>query len=303
MNKRYLAITSILLLGAAIFGLAKVSEEMAILRAQGGEVGGGQTENSSLEVNDGQIDLQDCAPEMPNVMPGDETGSENLKPVEALGPGDNSSGAKNPVARPADIPAPQITKTILLDVPFAGQAPFGDWKDERQQDGCEEASAIMAMLWAKGQTGITKDYALSKIHEISAFEEKNYDTFHDTGAKETLERIINDYYKYDKAEVKYDITLNGLKAELAKGNLIIVPANGRELKNPNYTAPGPERHMLVVKGYDPKTREFITNDPGTRKGENYRYNEELFFNAIRDYLCGYHVPITETHKNVIVVKK
>ncbi|MFA6393318.1 MAG: C39 family peptidase [Patescibacteria group bacterium] len=300
MNKRYLIIIPILFLGAVIFGLAKVSEEMALRRAPGGEadVQADNPGNGAIETNDGQIDLQDCAPEMPNVIPGREVNSGNLNPVEAVSPGAGSSGAK-----PADTPEPQITKTILLDVPFTSQAPFGDWKDERQQDGCEEASVIMAMLWTRGQTGITKDYALSKIHEISAFEEKNYDTFHDTGAKETLERIINDYFKYDKAEVKYDITLNGLKAELAKGNLIIVPANGRDLKNPNYTAPGPERHMLVVKGYDPKTREFITNDPGTRSGENFRYEENLFYNAIRDYLCGYHVPITEIHKNIIVVKK
>ena len=311
MKKRYLIIIPVLFLGAALFGYAKISEE----KRKNTEQTGVQTEspkNNSPEVSDGQIDLQDCAPEMPNVAPGGSDNSGSLKPVEALSPAAGSSdpgaetnenGTKNPDTQTTDIPAPRITKTILLDVPFASQAPFGDWKDERQQDGCEEASAIMAMLWVNDQTAITKDYALSKILDISAFEEKNYDTFHDTGAKETLERIINDYFKYDKAEVKYDITLNGLKSELAKGNLIIVPANGRELKNPNYTAPGPERHMLVIKGYDPKTREFITNDPGTRKGENYRYNEELFFNAIRDYLCGYHVPITETHKNVIVVKK
>ncbi len=297
MKKRYLIIIPVLFLGAGLFGYAKISDEIRKKSSQS-EVRTESPKNNTAEVSDGQIDLQDCAPEMPNVITGEEENAGNLKPIEAVSPGDNSS---DPVA--SDIPAPQITKTILLDVPFAAQAPFGDWKDERQQDGCEEASAIMAMLWAKGQKATTKDYVLSKIIDISDYEEKNYDTFHDTGAKETLERIINDYFKYDKAEVKYDITLDILKAELAKGNLIIVPANGRELKNPNYTAPGPERHMLVVKGYDPKTREFITNDPGTRKGENYRYNEELFFNAIRDYLCGYHVPITETHKNIIVVKK
>lgn len=38
--------------------------------------------------------------------------------------------------------------TILYDVPFAAQAPFGEWSDKRQQDGCEEVSALMAVKWA-----------------------------------------------------------------------------------------------------------------------------------------------------------
>lgn len=287
--KRYLVIVPILFLGVAFFGLAKVSEEIQLKRGQAVEEG--------APPNKDQIQLENCAPDMPNVNPKANANPGGLTPIEVDSPV-NSRPDTQPINE-----APNITETILLNVPFASQAPFGDWKDERQQDGCEEASVIMAMLWAKGQKGVTRDYALSKILDISDFEAKNYDTFHDTGAKETLDRIIKDYFKYENAEVKYDVAKEDLISELANGNLIIAPMNGKALKNPNFTDGGPERHMLVIKGYDPVKKEFITNDPGTRKGEGYRYGEDLFYAAMRDYLCGYHVPITEMHKNIIVVKK
>ena len=34
--------------------------------------------------------------------------------------------------------------TLIPDVPFTPQAPLGNWEDERQQAGCEEAAALMA---------------------------------------------------------------------------------------------------------------------------------------------------------------
>lgn len=61
--------------------------------------------------------------------------------------------------------------------------------------------------------------------------------------------------------------------------------------------------MVLIKGYDPATKQFITNDAGTQNGENYRYNETVFFNAIRDYPTGHHVPIVGVEKTMLVVRK
>jgi len=63
-----------------------------------------------------------------------------------------------------------------------------------------------------------------------------------------------------------------------------VPAAGRELGNPNFTDPGPLYHMLVVRGYT--ENNFITNDVGTRKGENYQYKYDVLMNAIHDWNGG-----------------
>lgn len=193
-------------------------------------------------------------------------------------------------------------KNILLNAPFVSQAPFGNWSDPRKQDGCEEAAAIMAMAWVKNEK-LTFQSADEKINEISAYEEKMYGNFRDTNAKDTAERIFSGFFKYDNIKVKHDITKENIKQELFSGNLVIVPTNGRLLNNPNYTFPGPTTHNLVVIGYDILKKEFITNDPGTRRGEKYRYNEDVLENALSDYPTGNHEKIEEVKTAMIIIWK
>ena len=69
--------------------------------------------------------------------------------------------------------------------------------------------------------------------------------------------------------------------EIAKGNPVIIPAAGRDLDNPYYSGDGPWYHMLLVTGYDKKY--FITNDPGTRQGLDYKYKHKKLVNAIHDW--------------------
>lgn len=191
---------------------------------------------------------------------------------------------------------------IELRVPFTSQAPFGNWKDQRQQDGCEEASVLMAMRWARNRS-LTKEQAEKAILGMAEFEQKFYNNYHDTSVKDTLQRLIKGYAKYEKAKTVYDIGTGDIVRELEKGRLVIIPANGQKLQNSNFTRPGPERHNLVVKGYDYEKKEFITNDPGTRRGEGYRYKEKILFDSIIDYPTGRHAPIKEERKAMIVVWK
>ena len=59
----------------------------------------------------------------------------------------------------------------------------------------------------------------------------------------------------------------------------------------------------MIRGYDSDKGEFITNDPGTKRGELYRYDQDVLYNAIRDYPSGYHKPITRIEKTMILVWK
>ena len=199
-----------------------------------------------------------------------------------------------------NIPKIHPEKFILYEVPFTSQAPLGDWKDPRQQSGCEEAAALMAMRWLSGQH-LSPENALGEIISIADFELKIYGEFRDTSAEDTVERIFKGYFKYDFIEVKKDIGTADIKRELYRGNLVIVPVNGQKLGNPFFTPPGPIQHMVVAKGYDPRTKEFITNDPGTKHGENIRYKEEILEKALQDYPTGYHKKISKVGKAMIVV--
>ncbi len=196
-----------------------------------------------------------------------------------------------------------LSKKILLEnVPFTSQAPFAGWVDQRQQDGCEESSSLMAVRWALDQ-GLTQSEALREITGISDWLLKKYGEYRDISARDTIDWIFKDYFQYQKAYLVREIAINDIIETLAEGRLVITPMNGQIMHNPNYRSPGPSRHMIVIRGYDPATKEFITNDPGTRKGELYRYNVDVLYEAIRDYPTGYHEIIAQIEKNMIVVER
>jgi hypothetical protein len=207
-------------------------------------------------------------------------------------------------------------------VPFTPQAPLGQWNDPVFQDGCEEASILMAwylvdpdsFYGAQGhleqvsksdrdrRVGGTIDpqVATREIQNITDFELEHDGEFRDRSAADTAQ-LFKDYTKYENVFVQKDIIVEDIKAILQSGRIAIVPMNGQALRNPHYTPPGPERHMLVVHEYDANTNEFITNDPGTKFGKNYRYGAEVFYNAIRDYPTGYHESFTNGEKTMVVI--
>lgn len=199
-----------------------------------------------------------------------------------------------------NLPEAPLVQNILLEVPFASQAPFANWQDDIFQNACEEASILMAIRWVEGKS-LTKEEAEKEIRAISEFELKTYGHYHDRSAADTAQ-LIKDYFNYENIEVVDNIDIDDIKRELGYGNLVITPVNGQKMNNPFYTPPGPLEHMLVIIGYDSKSKEFITNDPGTRHGEKFRYPEAVLEAALRDYLTGRHEPFEEIKKVMIVVR-
>jgi hypothetical protein len=198
---------------------------------------------------------------------------------------------------------PSFPAEAAQNVPFSPQAPLGGWSDLRQEEGCEETSVLMAMAWAKGFR-FTSEEARREIISISEFEKKTYGSYNETSAEDTVKRIFNAYFKYYKVEMKSGIKTEDIIRELEKGKIVIVPVNGRKLNNPYFTPPGPTDHMLVIKGYDGTNQEFITNDPGTRRGESYRYSRPVMESALRDYpYTGSGLKNPGVIKSMIVVSK
>lgn len=199
--------------------------------------------------------------------------------------------------------ADQLVSPPVLKVPFTSQAPLGQWSDIRQQDGCEEAAAAMAMAWVGGESGITKENWRLRILILSTFEYKKYGEYRDVTLSDVNNWLFRDYFKYKKTAVKPVTSVADIVSELEQGHLVLLPMNGQALHNPYFTSPGPERHMIIVKGYDYNTKEFITNDPGTRRGENYRYSEKVILSAIRVYPTGFHQAFGPLTKAMLTVEK
>ncbi|MEK9156125.1 MAG: C39 family peptidase [Patescibacteria group bacterium] len=171
-----------------------------------------------------------------------------------------------------------LPTTKSLTVPFLVQAPFGVW-DYLHDEACEEASLIMIKHYLFGTTIKSKDSGDREIKALVAHEEsRGY------GADVTiaeLAKIGADYYGLKSGRVGRDISVDNIKREIAAGRPVIVPAAGKILPNPNFRNGGPYYHMLVITGYDQDG--FVTNDPGTKNGEGFRYTYDALYNAIHDY--------------------
>ncbi len=184
----------------------------------------------------------------------------------------------DPQAVEADLPAEK-----RLAVPFTSQAPHANW-DMPYQEACEEASMLMVAAYYRGESGvIDPDVADKQILDLVDFETDLLGFYEDTTAAE-LARVIEARYPKLQADVRPLEGAEQIKRYIAAGIPVIIPADGKALPNPNFVNGGPLFHMLVVRGYTPT--QFITNDPGTRLGENFLYTYNGLLDAVHDWNGG-----------------
>ncbi len=193
----------------------------------------------------------------------------------------------------------KLPERVELDVPFLCQAPFGNWA-QPWQDACEEAAIIMAVHYVRNYP-LDKQSGNQEILGLVKYEEKRWGGHHDLDARKTA-KLMAEYYNYKKFRVSYAFGIEDIKKELAQGDLVLAPMAGRLLGNRYYRRPGPAYHYMVFRGYDDRAGEFITNDPGTKRGEGFRYKYAVAFNAIHDW-NGSKETITSGRKAMIVVYK
>ena len=184
----------------------------------------------------------------------------------------------------------------ISNVPFQPQAPFANW-DQLHDEACEEASLVIAKYYLEGRSLSAEEMDQEIINMVN-WEIENWGSHRDLTASETVE-LAKNYYGLNGLEVKTIDSIDDIKFEIAQNYPVIVPAAGRLLGNPYYRQPGPVYHMVVVTGYNQGI--IITNDIGTRHGENYEYSENIFYNAIHDWK-GTPDNIEEGQKVMIIIK-
>jgi hypothetical protein len=201
--------------------------------------------------------------------------------------------------QPPPVQTPKSAKSLNLPVPFTSQAPSGNW-DEIHNQNCEEAAALMANAYLTGSTNTVLDKTLveKELDELNKWENENFGYFLDTTAEETAQ-MITGYYGL-KATVQNDYTFEDIKDQLNLHNVVILPVNGQLINNPNYKQPGPIYHMLVIRGFN--SQGLITNDPGTRNGQNYSYSFQTLYDAAADWDHSANT-IDQNKKVMIIVSK
>lgn len=223
----------------------------------------------------------------------DVPAATNRTALNTTGASDNTNAANTNVSA-ANVNA-TVPVEFNLKVPFTSQAPHANW-DEDHEEFCEEASVLMVGRYFEDRTIVNRDDAESALQRLKARELELFGYFKDTTAEETA-RLLEDVYAVE-TELLHDPTVAQLEAILAEGRLIIVPAAGRQLGNPNFRQPGPLYHMLVLRGYT-KDGQFITNDPGTRKGADYVYPFNRIMTAMHDWNGG---DVVNGNKVVIIAR-
>lgn len=201
----------------------------------------------------------------------------------------------------ASVSNPILPTKFDIKVPFASQAPLGDWSMP-YQEACEEASMIMVARYYKNEK-LDNNIMAEEILKLVKWEEDNGYPI-DLTAEQTAE-VLEKYFGFNPSLNKM-VSETEIKKQLVAGNLIIVPLAGRDIGNPYYTQPGPLFHMLLIRGFDED--EFITNDPGTKRGEAYRYRYGDLLWAVHDWVGGareFHDPRPEpdmrTGERVMIV--
>ncbi|HWR00076.1 MAG TPA: C39 family peptidase [Candidatus Methylomirabilis sp.] len=180
-------------------------------------------------------------------------------------------------------PTTSLPREKLLNVPFMSQAPHTNW-DMPYQEACEEASVLMVRGYYQGTTGRYDPNEADKlILDLVRFQKEQYGYYEDTSATET-KRFIEAAFPELEAEVVEMTGPESVMRYIAQGIPVILPADGKALPNPNFRNGGPRYHMLVVRGYTES--RFITNDPGTRKGEKFLYTYDGLLDAVHDWNNG-----------------
>lgn len=180
----------------------------------------------------------------------------------------------------ADTPEPPVEKpgSVRLQMPFASQAPLGNW-DPPYDEACEESSLIIVRHFLEG-TPLDANIMNEEILEMVAHEE-SVGLPIDIDMHE-LAGVAKDMFGYDAEVVEGNaVTAERIEQELAKGNPVILPLSGQDIGNPYYSGDGPPYHVLVVVGYD--ANRFVTHDVGTKRGEYYAYDKDVLMSAIHDW--------------------
>ncbi|MFH1866712.1 MAG: C39 family peptidase [Patescibacteria group bacterium] len=187
----------------------------------------------------------------------------------------------NEVTTEPELKSKQDHLIKILKVPFTVQAPHANW-DMPYQEACEEAAMIMVADFVSGRNDLRlpPEEADQRILALIAWEEEQGYAIDVTAAE--VAKILSERWGIGAEIRSYDA--EKLRSEIVLGKPVILPAAGRLLGNPYFRNPGPLYHMLVVKGYEGE--EFITNDPGTRRGENFRYHYSVFDRAVHDWNGG-----------------
>lgn len=173
-----------------------------------------------------------------------------------------------------------VSAATMLDVPFTAQSPYFDWI-QPWEDACEESVISMVDVFYRQKAYADQADAAAHISHIFAIKEQYYGVSLDEDTR-TMTDLINNFLSWE-AYIVEQPSIDLIKEQVRAGHPVIVPTAGKELYNPYFFDGGPPYHTIIISGFDDATQEFITQEPGTRRGQDYRYSYATIMNAMHDF--------------------
>ena len=181
----------------------------------------------------------------------------------------------------------KIEKEKILNVKFYSQFPLdiATWKkyDEPYQNFCEEASLLNWYYYLVWKEPNLKEYNkdLLKIKEIEDLILDNW--YKHSSIQDTLQVLIA--FQENNQKVFWEIiknpTIEDIKENISKWNLVIAPLYWKWLTNPYFKNWGPIYHNLLIKGYT--EQNFIVNEVWVSKWDSFRYKQEEIMKNIHNF--------------------
>lgn len=212
-----------------------------------------------------------------------EMGAATLpEPGPLVGTASASPGLAARVRRPTE-PFASAEGHVELPVPFIPEIPEGV-SGSPWVNACEEASIAMIAHYYQGRLEVSATEAIPYLRRLFAFQDGLYRSNANSDAARSA-RIIEEAAGF-RATIVENPSLEDLKRELREGRPIMTFHYGFALGNPNipFLPTGSSFHTLVLKGFDDRAREFITNDNGDKSsGAGRRYPYGTFMDSLHDY--------------------
>ncbi len=171
--------------------------------------------------------------------------------------------------------AEALPKKVELAVPYASQAPYGNWKAP-WNEACEETSTAMIEAYYLQKETLTTEETKKFVEPIFAWEEEHFGLKEDTTAAQTAEFIAA--HASFEAVVQKNPSVKEIKQELANGNPVIGLVNMYQLYGEKNE--GDSYHVFVITGYNDDKQVFIINDPARAKKE---YSYTTMMKALHDF--------------------
>lgn len=173
---------------------------------------------------------------------------------------------------------------VNLSVPFISEAPEKIWSGA-WINACEEASVAMVDNFYIGKTKIAPKEAAALMNKLFAWQNKLFKSNANSNATRTLQMIVANNMSF-KGEIIREPTIDQIKDELRANRPVISLHYGLDLNNPSliFRRGGSAYHMIVLKGFDENTQEFIVQDNGSHTdGIDFRYSYDTLMSSLHDY--------------------